>query len=75
MARHVISQFNPDFQNKFTKSSGWAPTLLQRVDVEETFKVCNSQELTVEANKDWRLNLKKKNVLRFTSHIHGTLEC
>ena len=46
---------------------------LQKVDVEEAFKVCNSQELTVEANKDKRL-IKKKMVL-FTSHIHGTLEC
>lgn len=46
---------------------------LQKVDVEEAFKVCNSQELTVEANKDRRL-IKKKMVL-FTSHIHGTLEC
>ena len=48
--------FRIDLQNL---ESGPHPPL-QKVDVEEAFKVCNSQELTVEANKDKRL-IKKKN--------------
>ena len=55
---HDITQATPDIQRKLQNLESGPQTSLSTL-IEEAFKVCNSQELTVVANKDRRL-IKKK---------------
>lgn len=54
-----INHATPDIQRKLRKLKARPQTPLSTL-VEEAFKVCNSQDLTEEANKDKRL-IKNKN--------------